>query len=141
MDASDAEELASLRVEAMRGSLESIGRFDPVRARSRFLDSFAAEHTRSIVLDGQRVGFFVVRPLPETLHLDHLYVSPSHQNQGIGSAVLQAIFASADEDGRVVRVGALRGSDANRFYARHGFDLVEEAEFDNYYLRRGRDAL
>lgn len=141
VDASDAEGLAFLRVEAMRESLEAIGRFDPDRARSRFLDSFSAEHTRVIVLDGQRVGFFVVRPERETLLLDHLYVSPSHQNQGIGSVVLQAIFASADKDGRVVRVGALRGSDSNRFYARHGFRLVEEAEFDNYYIRKGRDAL
>ena len=141
VNASDAKELAFLRVEAIRESLERIGRFDPVRARSRFLDSFSAEHTRAIVLDGQRVGFFVVRPEREILLLDHLYVSPSHQNQGIGSVVLQAIFAAADEDGRVVRVGALRGSDSNRFYARHGFHLVEEAEFDNYYLRKGRDAL
>ena len=82
----------------------------------------------------------MVRPQGETLLLDHLYVSPAHQNLGIGSDALQAVFASADDDGRAVRVGALRGSDSNRFYARHGFDLVEEAEFDNYYLRRRRDA-
>ena len=62
--ASDAEDLASLRVEAMRESLERIGRFDPVRARQRFLSSFLAEHTRAIVLEGQTVGFFVVRPEP-----------------------------------------------------------------------------
>ena len=141
VDASDAEELASLRVEAMRESLERIGRFDAMRARSRFLDIFSAEHTRAIVLNGERVGFFVVRPQGETLLLDHLYVSPSHQNRGIGAAVLQMVFAIADEGGRIVRVGALRGSDSNRFYARHGFDLVQETEFDNYYLRKGRDAL
>ncbi|MFC5498591.1 GNAT family N-acetyltransferase [Caenimonas terrae] len=138
--ACDAQELASLRVEAMRESLERIGRFDPVRARSRFLENFSPEHTRAILLDGQRVGFFVVRPQGETLLLDHLYVRPSHQNRGIGSRVLQAVVSEADEGGHAVRVGALRASDSNRLYARHGFDLVEEAEFDNYYLRRGRDA-
>ena len=124
----------------MRESLERVGRFDPVRARQRFLSSFLAEHTRAIVLEGQTVGFFVVRPRGQTLFLDHLYVSPAHQNQGIGLAVLQTVFANADEEGRAVRVGALRGSDSNRFYARHGFELLEEAEFDNHYLRSGRGA-
>ena len=37
--------------------------------------------------------------------------------------------------GLAVWVGALRGSDSNRFYARHGFARVEQAEFDNHYLR------
>ena len=36
----DGEALASLRVAAMRESLERIGRFDPQRARQRFLATF-----------------------------------------------------------------------------------------------------
>ncbi|RQT13111.1 hypothetical protein [Burkholderia contaminans] len=31
--------------------------------------------------------------------------------------------------------GALRGSDSNRFYARHGFVQADEAEWDIYYMR------
>lgn len=58
---SDAEELAALRIEAMRESLERIGRFDAQRARTRFLSGFSPEHTRLILLAGQRIGFFVVR--------------------------------------------------------------------------------
>ncbi len=34
--ARDADRLADIRVEAMRMSLEALGRFDPVRARARF---------------------------------------------------------------------------------------------------------
>jgi hypothetical protein len=49
--------------------------------------------------------------------------------------VLAQVFAEADAAGAALRVGALRGSDSNRFYAKHGFTLVEETEFDNHYLR------
>jgi hypothetical protein len=35
-----------------------------------------------------------------------------------------------------LRVGVLRESDANRFYQRHGFELVDAGEWDNYYVRR-----
>ena len=37
---SDADLLADLRVRAMKESLEAVGRFDPIRAKSRFLDNF-----------------------------------------------------------------------------------------------------
>lgn len=57
----DLDALVALRIEAMRESLERIGRFDPVRARERFAGSFDPASTRHIVLDGQRVGFVVVK--------------------------------------------------------------------------------
>lgn len=41
----DAQALATIRVAAMRESLERIGRFDPDRARRRFLDTFSPDHT------------------------------------------------------------------------------------------------
>jgi len=131
----DADTLVAIRIAAMRESLERIGRFDPHRARERFLAGFDPASTRFIELDGVRVGFVVLKNAASSLLLDHLYVVPSHQGRGIGAAVLAQVFAQADASARTVRVGALRGSDSNRFYRRHGFVLVEEGEFDNYYER------
>ncbi len=135
---SDFESLVALRIEAMRASLERIGRFDPARARERLRSGFSPAHTQHIVADGARVGFLVTRVQGEHLLLDHLYIRPGHQGRGIGAAVLQRAFAQADSLGLPVKVGALRGSDANRFYARHGFELQAQAEFDNDYLRPAR---
>lgn len=134
----DAEELVALRIAAMRESLERLGRFDPVRARERFLSTFSPEHTRHLVVESRRVGFVVLRPAPDHLLLDHLYIHPSHQGKGIGATVLAALFAQADAQDKPMRVGALRESDSNRFYLRHGFELVEQGEWDNYYVRKLR---
>ena len=148
----DLDWLVDIRIEAMKESLVQVGRFDPARARARFVESFEAEYTQIINVNEQAVGFVVVRPIPQKLHvnktdptnaavlLDHLYVHPAHQGQGIGSAVLSIIFKDADEQGKAMRVGALRESASNRFYARHGFELVEQAEWDNYYLRPPRSS-
>lgn len=136
----DGESLAALRVEAMRPSLERVGRFDAYRARARLLDSFSPEYTREIVSGGLRVGVFVLRPRNDGLLLEHLYIRPSHQGRGIGAAVLRTVFAEADAQGVEVRVGALKESDANRFYLDHGFVLESQAEFDNYYVRRPGNA-
>ena len=136
----DFEALVALRIEAMRESLERIGRFDPDRARERFRSGFSPAHTQHIVADGAPVGFLVTRAQAEYLLLDHLYIRPGHQGRGIGAAVLQRVFAQADALGLPVKVGALKGSDSNRFYARHGFEPLEPGEFDNHYLRPARAA-
>ena len=138
---SDAGALVVMRIEALRESLERIGRFDPVRVRERFLSGFSPKHTRHIHLGAELVGFFVVKPHEQGLLLDHLYVHPSHQGKGIGAAVMSCVFSEAEAKGCSVRVGALRGSASNRFYAKRGFVLVEQGEFDNYYVRHATSAL
>jgi GNAT superfamily N-acetyltransferase len=70
--------------------------------------------------------------------LDHLYVEPAAQGRGVGARVLERVFADADARRQALRVGALKHSDANRFYQRHGFALVEVGEWDNYYVREPR---
>lgn len=136
---SDVEDLVKLRIAAMRDSLERMGRFDPQRARDRFLSTFSPAHTRHICINGTRIGFVVVKTGADGLLLDHLYITPEHQNNGIGSRILRMIFEEADRKGLPLRVGALKKSDSNRFYIRHGFDLVEESEWDNHYVRHARN--
>jgi len=131
----DAEALVLLRIEAMRDSLEQVGRFDAERARQRFLSGFDPVHTWHVMLAGRQVGFFVLRPYQGELLLDHLYIRPGHQGAGLGAAVLAEVFRRADAQRLPVRVGALKHSASNRFYQRHGFVEIEQAEWDTYYLR------
>jgi GNAT superfamily N-acetyltransferase len=134
----DADTLVQIRIDAMRESLERIGRFDPVRARDRFLASFDARYCRYILVDGEKAGFVLVRPESAHLLLDHLYIVPAHQGKGVGAAVLDAVLADADAQRLPVKVGALRESASNRFYQRHGFVKTAESEWDLYYVREPR---
>src|SRR5687767_8248527 len=131
----DFDELASLRIAAMRESLERVGRFDPERARERLRATFDPMHTHGIVVGGQRVGFFATRMTEDELWLDHLYIHPSFQGRGLGSAVLAIVADMAEELGRPLLVGALKESRSNDFYQKHGFQFSHEGEWDNYYRR------
>ena len=133
--ADDAEALVAIRIAAMRESLERLGRFDPQRARDRFLASFEPAQTRHVLADRERVGLVVVRDQGDGLLLDHLYLLPRVQGRGIGAAVLADVLARADASRLPVRVAALRGSAANRFYQSHGFEQVQQDEWDNLYRR------
>lgn len=129
------DELVKIRISAMRESLTRIGRFDPDRARERFASGFNPEYTRFINFGGVRVGFVVVKPEPDRLKLDHLYIEPEYQGRGIGGKVLETIFSIADQQGLPISVTALRDSDSNSFYQNHGFKLKDETEWDINYIR------
>jgi len=136
--AEDFESMLALRMEALRASLERLGRFDPERARERLLAGFAPPYMRHIVKLGERIGFFTLRPWHaadqgQVLRLDHLYIRPANQCQGIGAWVMAYIKAHARAEGKAVTLAALKLSDANRFYLRHGFEVIEEQEFDIEY--------
>ena len=132
-NAADADALVAIRIEAMRESLERVGRFDALRARERFLSTFEPLDTQFILLNDEITGFVVIKTVGDFLILDHLYIRPIFQRQGIGAFVLQELFAHAVVKNKPVRVGALKGIESNQCYSRHGFKLVEVAEFDNYY--------
>lgn len=134
----DLDELVALRIEAMRESLQRLGRFDPLRARERFANGFEPNRTRHVLLDGERVGFVVVKPHPQGLLLDHLYLRAHAQRRGVGGRVLAEVLADADARKLAVLVGALRESAANAFYMRHGFQRVSEGDWDVYYRREPR---
>ncbi len=134
----DFEALLSLRLAAMRESLERVGRFDPQRARERLSRGYLPAYTRHIQQDGELVGFVVVVPREHDWLLDHLYIHPSAQGAGVGSWVLAEVLKEADAQHKAVSVTALKHSDANRFYLRHGFVLQAEGEWDLYYLRSAR---
>ncbi len=131
--ANDAHALADLRVIAMQPSLEAVGRFDPIRARERFLSTFHADNTQKIVSDGQVIGFYVLIDRSDHLYLDHLYVLPERQGSGIGAAVIEHVKLLASHQNVPVRLCALRDSPANAFYMGQGFGLQHEDSWDLYY--------
>jgi GNAT superfamily N-acetyltransferase len=133
----DFEPMVAIRIEAMRPSLERLGRFDPERARQRLRAGFEPAFMHHVVDEGgERVGFFTLKPEGEgVLRLDHLYLRPHVQGRGVGAGVLAWVIEQARTRGAALRVTALAQSEANRFYARHGFVREAEDELEVHYRR------
>jgi GNAT superfamily N-acetyltransferase len=134
--AADLPELCDIRVEAMRESLERLGRFNLTRARARLADDFVAEQTYWINTDTQKKqGFLVLQPANTGLHLAHLYLRLTSQGQGLGGSVLFVICQLADAQVQPIRLNALVGSRANKLYLKHGFKPLSEDAIDVFYQR------
>ena len=125
----DFEAMLALRIEALRESLERLGRFDPEVARARLKSQFRPAWMQHLVVEGERVGYFTVEPRDDELRLHHLYLTPAAQGRGVGAWVIAHIKAQ----GQPITLAALRESRANCFYVRHGFKVVEEQDFDIEY--------
>lgn len=130
---SDKEALADLRTSAMKESLLAIGYFDAERTRNSFLDEFSRSETKKILSEGELVGFYVVKNKIDHLFLNHFYISPRFQNSGLGSDILTTIKSTARNANLSISLSALRGSQANQFYKKHGFVYDYDDEFATYY--------
>ncbi|MEC8011660.1 MAG: GNAT family N-acetyltransferase [Pseudomonadota bacterium] len=130
---SDADVLAGLRERAMRPSLEAVGRYDPLRVRTRFLDGFNPKATFKILIEGRLAGFYVLLTKSDHLYLDHLYIDPEFQSFQLGGQLIEKIKHQAKEVNLPLRLQALKQSRANGFYVKHGFVKTHETEFDLHY--------
>lgn len=131
----DFEAMAELRALALQESLERLGRFNPARVRERLRGAFVPACMRHIAHGGERIGYLTLIPHATLAQarLHHLYICPGYQGRGAGAWALEWVKAQGRARAQDITLGALRGSDANRFYLRHGFQLVEEQEFDLEY--------
>ncbi|MBO1418222.1 GNAT family N-acetyltransferase [Streptomyces sp. FH025] len=120
----------------MRADLERLGRWDPDRSRRRVRASFSTRHTSVLRVDGAFAGSVTIRPDEHGgRHLEMFYLAPDLQGRGLGTAVLRHLLAEADAAGEQVRLVVLRGSAAQRLYARHGFTVVHQDPIDVSMLR------
>ncbi|MFD9729779.1 GNAT family N-acetyltransferase [Streptomyces sp. NPDC059072] len=132
----DVGAIAELRAVVMRPDLERLGRYDEHKVRQRLRDAFSEQHTSVIVVDGGFAGSVTVRPARDGRWLEHFYLSPAVQGQGLGSAVLRTLLKRIDADREVVRLNVLQGSAAQRLYERHGFTVEAQDPVDVFMVRR-----
>jgi GNAT superfamily N-acetyltransferase len=110
----------------------------PERQRAEIADP----HTYNrVALDAARIvgaaklGAFKLPIEPDVAHpmeLHHLYVVEEAKGAGIAGALMQWTLATARERGAgALYLGVYQGNErAQRFYARHGFSIVGEYEFE-----------
>jgi GNAT superfamily N-acetyltransferase len=135
----DGPWIAELRAVVLHDDLERLGRFDSARVRRRFLDGFRPELTWVIDMGGRRAGSITVRPEPDAVWIEHFYLEPALQGQGVGGRVLRQIMEKPDH--RPFRLNVLQGSAARRLYERHGFTAESEDPVDVFMVAKGADQL
>ncbi|WP_342570804.1 GNAT family N-acetyltransferase [Paenibacillus sp. FSL R5-0749] len=126
----DQEQLADLRALVLYDDLTRLGRYDDVKVRERFRNTFDPVHTRIIEVEGSMVGCVALKPKDEVYLLEHFYIHPDYQGQRIGTQVLNMLLEQDEVQGKRITLNVLQGSPARRLYERFGFMLESEDEVD-----------
>jgi GNAT superfamily N-acetyltransferase len=78
------------------------------------------------MIDEQPVGVLALEERPTELFLALIEILPSHQGQGLGSAVISDVQRRAAARGLPLTLRVLRVNPAQRLYQRLGFVLSAE---------------
>jgi ribosomal protein S18 acetylase RimI-like enzyme len=78
-----------------------------------------------VVVGGSKIGMIQLFQRADEVEVGEIQIHPDHQNQKIGTQLLEDVVAEAHQEGKsvVLSVG-LKNENAHRLYNRLGFDRV-----------------
>jgi len=128
-DVPTIESIINEAAEAYRGVIPADCWHEPYMSRSHLLEEIAAGAEFSGWEEANAlVGVMAVQPVGDVTLIRHAYVRRSHQGHGIGGRLLTALASRIEGP---LLIGTWAAAEwAIRFYERHGFHLVADAERD-----------
>lgn len=121
---SEAESLSALAFAAKASWGYSAEQLEAWRPLLTISTEYLESHTVWVAeRAGSMVGFAAIQPIGRRLRLDHLWVSPPAQRQGIGRALFQQVLAHAREN-RWSQVEIESDPNAEGFYQSMGAHLT-----------------
>ena len=93
----------------------------------------AIEEYTVVYANGQKAGYYhFFRNEDGQLELDDLYIFPSFQNRGIGTAIIQKCLASVNE--RVILYVFIKNTRAISLYRKLGFEVAKTVHSSRYIM-------
>lgn len=132
----DREFLWNLHRDTMREYVEEVWGWDEAWQRERFLERFDPDERRIVELDGVSVGAIQVDRQADHIFLKNLHITPSHQNRGVGTQLIESLIEEADEREVPLRLQVLKVNPSRRLYERLGFIETGATETHVHLERR-----
>jgi ribosomal protein S18 acetylase RimI-like enzyme len=120
-----ADELA--QVEWAEGQKEMFLQWQLDLQRSEYEARFPDAEYHVIVIDQQPAGRIWVGSDDKQIRLLDIALLPEFQNRGIGTMLLKGLIARAENEGKALRhMVFVLNNNADRFYERLGFEIIED---------------
>ncbi|MGH1483483.1 MAG: GNAT family N-acetyltransferase [Geminicoccales bacterium] len=118
--------------------VEQFGAWDDAFQDRHFEEKWAVQEYQIVEQAGQRIGAIWVAKEPDHLWLREIQISPSHQNQGIGTELLMKVMDEAGKSGLPLRLRVLTENRAKALYERLGFKVIGMHGDTHYWMEHAR---
>ena len=124
----DTRRLFEIHRASMYELVDRVWGWDEADQEERFRDYLASSPGLQVIeVEGEVAGFVHVVSSPDEITIVDIELAPAYQNQGIGSAIMQATLAEARHRGVPVTLKVLKvNPEARRLYDSLGFVHVGE---------------
>ena len=120
----------SLYEELMKPStIELLGRWNEPGQKQVVELALANPGTFIIVKDELDAGWVHVVESPDAIYLGQLYLAPSFQNQGIGTAILRELADRAHNARKALTLDVMKNNRSRLLYHRLGFHVIGQSEY------------
>ena len=85
--------------------------------------------TSIIVVSGADIGWLQIKETGDGLYLGQLYVVPSIQNRGIGTAVVLKLCDGAFRESKSLTLNVMKNNRARSLYERLGFSTIGSSKY------------
>ena len=120
----------SLYEELMKPlTIELLGRWNEPGQKQVVESALTYPGTSVIVKDELDAGWLHVVESRDAIYLGQLYLAPSFQNRGIGTAILRELADRARRGSKTLTLHVMKNNRSRLLYERLGFHIIGESEF------------
>ena len=109
-------------------TLQLLGRWNDPGQKRVVEVAVVQKETSIIVVGGLDAGWLQVGELSDSIFLGQLYLVPSLQNLGIGTAIVGDLIDKARQAGKTLTLEVMKNNRARSLYERLGFQVIGESE-------------
>jgi ribosomal protein S18 acetylase RimI-like enzyme len=110
-------------------TVELLGRWNEIGQKQVVELAFTQPGTFIIAKGELNIGWMQVVETPNTIYLGQLYVTPSSQNRGIGTAILRELTDKARREGKTLTLDVMKNNRSRALYERLGFRGIGQSEY------------
>lgn len=130
----DYDFLYRLHITTMRAAIEATWGWDETFQADYFRSHWNPAKRQIVMVDGREAGVLTLEQRPEAIFLALIEIHPHYQGQGLGTALIRQVMATAHRQGFPVELHVLKASTgARRLYEQLGFIITGERP-DRYIM-------
>jgi len=123
----DREQLFMLYGKVLREHITSIWGWDDIWQRNDFDGHFKPQQITIFTVENKIVGYMELEDRIDLIWLRMIAILPENQNKRIGSGAMIALIDRANHQEKDIGLQVFKiNTDAQRFYTRLGFTIIEE---------------